>query len=96
MWGVLLLIAGGWCLSIVSDQRALPWVGMTVASVICGFVALGWLRAARVGLTSPQVMLLLGTLGMVGGLWLDARAGGFLTLTSLCLAGSGDFSSTVK
>ena len=47
-------------------------------------------------MTAPQVMLLLGALGMVAGLWLDARAGGFSVLASLCLADPGDIFGTLR
>ena len=94
--GLLLLLACSWQLATVSDERAAAWAGVTAVSIIFGFAALGWLRPARIGMTAPQVMLLLGALGMVGGLWLDARAGGFSMLASLCLAGSDDFFGTLR
>jgi hypothetical protein len=93
---LLLLIAWGWQLASVSDENATAWAGVTVASIICGFAALGWLRSARVGITAPQAMLLLGALGMVGGLWIDARAGGISVLASLCLADPGDLFGTLR
>jgi hypothetical protein len=93
---LLLLLAWSWQLAAVGDERATAWAGVTAVSIIGGFAALGWLRPARVGITAPQVMLLLGALGMVGGLWLDARAGGFSVLASLCLADSGDFFATLR
>jgi len=94
--GLLLLLAWSWQLAAVGDERAAAWAGVTAVSIISGFAALGWMRPARIGMTAPQVMLLLGALGMVGGLWLDARAGGFSMLASLCLADSGDFFSTLR
>ena len=94
--GLLLLVASSWQLAAVSDEGATAWAGVTAISIICGFAALGWLRPARIGMTAPQVMLLLGALGMVGGLWLDARAGGFSVLASLCLAEHGDFFATLR
>ena len=94
--GLLLLLAGSWRLAAISDESAMAWAGVTAVSIICGFAALGWLRPARVGMTAPQIMLLLGALGMVGGLWLDARAGGFSGLASLCLANSSDFFGTLR
>jgi hypothetical protein len=72
------------------------WGELTVAATVSGSIALGWLRPARVGLTAPQVMLLLGAVGMVGGLACDARAGGFAQLASVCLGGSGDFFATLR
>jgi hypothetical protein len=94
--GLLLLLAWSWQLAAVGDERATAWAGVTAVSIVCGFAALGWLRPARIGMTAPQVMLLLGALGMVGGLWLDARAGGFSVLASLCLADNGDFFRTLR
>ena len=94
--GLLILLAWSWQLATVSDDHATAWAGVTAVSIICGFAALGWMRPARIGMTAPQVMLLLGALGMVGGLWFDARSGGFSVLASLCLADSGDFFSTLR
>lgn len=93
---LLLLLAWSWQLATIGGEGATAWAGVTAVSIICGFGALGWLRPARIGMTAPQVMLLLGALGMVGGLWLDARAGGFTTLAALCLADSGDFFATLR
>jgi hypothetical protein len=94
--GLLLLLAESWRLAAISDESATAWAGVTAVSIICGFAALGWLRPARVGMTAPQIMLLLGALGMVGGLWLDARAGGFSVLASLCLADHSDVFATLR
>jgi hypothetical protein len=94
--GLLLLLAWSWQTATVGDERATAWAGVTAVTIICGFAALGWMRPARIGMTAPQVMLLLGALGMVAGLWLDARAGGFSLLASLCLADSGDFIATLR
>jgi hypothetical protein len=93
--GLLLLVGWSWQLAAVGGERAAAWAGLTAVSIVCGFAALGWMRPARIGMTAPQVMLLLGALGMVGGLWLDARAGGFALLATLCLADSGDFFGTL-
>lgn len=95
-FSLLLLVACSWRMAAVGDEGATAWAGVTAVSIICGFAALGWLRPARIGMTAPQVMLLLGALGMVGGLWLDARTGGFSVLASLCLAGSGDIFATLR
>jgi len=59
-------------------------------------VALGWLRSPRVAITAPQIMLLLGAVGMVAGLAYDERSGGFTALVSLCQAGRGDFFGTMR
>ena len=93
--GLLLLLAWSWQLAPIGDQYATAWAGVTVVSIICGFAALGWMRPARIGMTAPQVMLLLGAIGMVGGLWLDARDGSFSVLASLCLADNGDLFRTL-
>lgn len=60
------------------------WAALGLALVLAGLLALARLRPARGGLTSPQWMLLLGAVGMVGGMALDARSGGVDTLASLC------------
>jgi hypothetical protein len=60
------------------------WAALGVALVLAGLLALGRLRPARGGLTSPQWMLLLGAAGMVAGLALDAYAGGLETIAALC------------
>jgi hypothetical protein len=94
--GLLALLGGAWQLTAVPGQHETSWAELTVLAIISGFVALGWLRSARVGMTAPQVMLLLGALGMVGGLAYDARSGGFAEAAALCRAGSGDFVGTMR
>jgi hypothetical protein len=94
--GLLALMGCAWFFTATVNARDLIWAELTVASTLAGLVALGWLRSARVGLTAPQVMLLLGAAGMVGGLAVDARSGGFDALATLCLAGSGDFLATMR
>jgi len=93
---LLALVAWAWRLAAVSDAHQVLWVQITVGAVLAGFAALGWLRSARVGMTAPQIMLLLGALGMVGGLAHDEQAGGFTALASLCRAGPGEFASTLR
>jgi len=93
---LLVLLAGAWRLAAVGDRHEALWVQLTVAAILGGYVALGWLRSARVGLTAPQVMLLLGAAGMVGGLAFDEHTGGFTALVSLCQAGTGDFVGTMR
>jgi hypothetical protein len=51
----------------------MQWIGLAAASVALGMAALGWMRPRRVGLTSPQAMLLLGAAGMLLGLAADSR-----------------------
>jgi hypothetical protein len=94
--GLLALVGCAWRLIAAGDERDIIWVELTVAATVSGCAALGFLRSARVGITAPQVMLLLGAAGMVGGLACDAHAGGFDALASLCLAGSGDFLGTLR
>jgi len=94
--GLLALVGCAWQLIAAGDGRDLLWAELTVAATVGGCVALGWLRSSRVGLTAPQVMLLLGAAGMVGGLACDARAGGFDALASVCLAGPGNFAGTLR
>jgi ABC-type glycerol-3-phosphate transport system permease component len=93
---LLALIGCAWLFTATRDPHDAVWAELTVAVTFAGLVALGWLRSARVVLTAPQVMLLLGAAGMVGGLAIDARAGGFATLATLCLANSGDFMATMR
>jgi hypothetical protein len=70
------------------------WAALGVALILAGLLALARLRPARGGLTSPQWMLLLGAVGMLAGLAVDARAGGLGTLSSLC-AGRPDLGAMV-
>jgi hypothetical protein len=63
---------------------AAAWAALGLALVLAGLLALARLRPARGGLTSPQWMLLLGCIGMLLGLALDARAGGLAVLAALC------------
>jgi hypothetical protein len=73
-------------------MTAIAWGALGVVLVLGGLLALARLRPARGGLTSPQWMLLLGTLGMGGGMALDAHFGGLETLAALC-AGPADLGS---
>ena len=65
-------------------MSATGWLALGLALILAGLLALGRLRPARGGLTSPQWMLLLGALGMGGGLLLDTRQGGLETIAALC------------
>jgi hypothetical protein len=94
--GLLALMGCAWLFTATLNARDLVWVELTVVSTVAGLVALGWLRSTRVGLTAPQVMLMLGAAGMVGGLAWDSQAGGFDTLATLCLASSGDLLATLR
>ena len=86
----LFLVVLAWsCQSIVYSQPgdALQMV-RTGGAVLLGAAALDWLRPPRLGLTSPQAMLLLGAIGMVLGLMVDSHAMRLELLAGLCgLAG---------
>jgi hypothetical protein len=94
--GLLALVVWAWQLTVMRDDLEVGWVAVTFAVVAAGFVALGWLRSTRVGMTAPQIMLLLGACGMVAGLACDAQAGGFAALASVCLQRQGDFPATLR
>lgn len=70
------------------------WAALGAALVLAGLLALARLRPARGGLTSPQWMLLLGTVGMLAGLAADAGEGGLETLAALC-SGPADLAGMV-
>lgn len=93
---LLVLVACAWRVAGVIDEHQIAWAAATVAVIVAGYAALGWLRSARVGITAPQAMLLLGAAGMVGGLAYDEQTGGFAGLVSLCMAGSGDLLATLR
>ena len=76
-------------------MSAAAWAAVGVALVLAGLLVLAWLRPGRGGLTSPQWMLLLGAVGMLAGLAVDAREGGLATLASLC-AGPRDLAGMVS
>jgi len=80
-----------WQLRVMQEGRELMWLAVTALSVLSGFAALGWLRPARVGITAPQAMLLLGTLGMLCGLTWDTRGVGLEALASLCAVRAPDW-----
>jgi hypothetical protein len=93
---LLLLLASGW--KVAAGGTGAPdaaWLVLTAVSILGGFAALGWLRPATVGVTAPQLMLLLGAAGMVLGLAFDARAGRFAALAALCLSAPVDLPGTV-
>jgi hypothetical protein len=62
-----------------------PWAALGVALILAGLLALARLRPSRGGLTSPQWMLLLGCVGMLAGMAVDAQvSGGLASLSALC------------
>lgn len=88
---VVLGAAWWWQLAAIQHAQELVWLAVTAFSVLTGFVALGWLRPARVGITAPQAMMLLGTLGMLGGLAIDVQRAGLDAIASMCAASAPDF-----
>ena len=88
---VVLGLAWWWQLAALQQPRELIWLGVTAFSVLTGFVALGWLRPARVGVTAPQAMMLLGTIGMLGGLAFDVERAGLAAIASMCASSGPDF-----
>ena len=89
-----LLVLGAawwWQLAALREPRELVWLAVTAFSVLTGFVALGWLRPARVGITAPQAMMLLGTLGMLTGLAFDVQRAGLAAIASMCVSRAPDF-----
>lgn len=87
-WGpTLLLLAAAWGVQTAAGAPDAVSLLLNGAAVLAGCAALGWLRPALVGITAPQAMMLLSTLGMVAGLGWDARNAGLATLASLCFPG---------
>ena len=93
---VVLGAAWWWQLAALREASELPWLALTAFSVLSGFVALGWLRPARVGITAPQAMMLLGTLGMLAGLALDVQRAGLEAIASMCAAQAPDFLAVAR
>jgi len=93
---VVLGLAWWWQLGAVQQPRELIWLAVTAFSVLTGFVALGWLRPARVGITAPQAMMLLGTAGMLAGLGLDVQRAGLDAIASMCAASAPDFLAVAR
>jgi hypothetical protein len=93
---VVLGLAWWWQLAALQEPRELVWLAVTAFSVLTGFVALGWLRPARVGITAPQAMMLLGTVGMLGGLWLDVQRAGLAAIASMCATSAPDFLAVAR
>ena len=93
---VVLGLAWWWQLAALQQARELVWLGVTAFSVLSGFVALGWLRPARVGITAPQAMMLLGTVGMLAGLALDVQRAGLAAIASMCLASGPNFLAVAR
>jgi hypothetical protein len=93
---IVLAAAWWWQLVAIREAHELVWLAVTAFSVLTGFVALGWLRPARVGITAPQAMMLLGTLGMLGGLTLDVQRAGLDAIASMCAASAPDFLAVAR
>jgi len=99
MAGSALVVLGAawwWQLAALQQPKDLVWLAVTAFSVLTGFVALGWLRPARVGITAPQAMMLLGTLGMLAGLAIDVHNAGLAAIASMCAASAPDFLSVAR
>jgi len=75
-------------------MNASAWAAVGVVFIALGLLALARLRPARGGLNSPQWMLLLGAIGMLAGMAVDAHSGGLETVAALC-AGQGDLGAMV-
>jgi hypothetical protein len=93
---VVLGLAWWWQLAALQQPRELIWLGVTAFSVLTGFVALGWLRPALVGITAPQAMMMLGTIGMLGGLAIDVHRAGLAAIASMCAASGPDFLAVAR
>jgi hypothetical protein len=93
---VVLGAAWWWQLAALQEARELVWLAVTAFSVLTGFVALGWLRPARIGITAPQAMMLLGTLGMLAGLSIDVQRAGLAAIASVCAAQAPDFLAVAR
>ena len=65
-------------------MTGLHWIGLAAVAVALGMAALGWMRPRRVGITSPQAMLLLGAAGMAAGLAADAHAVPLAAIAAIC------------
>jgi len=89
-------LAWWWQLAALEEARELVWLAVTGFSVLTGFVALGWLRPTRVGITAPQAMMLLGTVGMLAGLALDVQRAGLAAVAALCTASAPDFLAVAR
>ena len=94
----LLVLGATWWWQLASIQGVgdLVWLAVTAFSVLSGFVALGWLRVTRVGITAPQAMMLLATLGMLGGLALDVQRAGLAAIASMCATSAPDFLAVAR
>jgi hypothetical protein len=93
---VVLGLAWWWQIAALQQPRELIWLGVTAFSVLTGFAALGWLRPARVGITAPQAMMLLGTVGMLGGLAFDVQRAGLAAIASMCASSGPDFFAVAR
>jgi len=93
---VVLAAVWSWQLGVLQDADELGWLALTAFSVLSGFVALGWLRPARVGITAPQAMMLLGTAGMLAGLSIDVQRAGLAAIASMCAARAPDFIAVAR
>lgn len=93
---VVLGAVWAWQLAALQDAHDFAWLALTAFSVLSGFAALGWLRPARVGITAPQAMMLLGTAGMLAGLSIDVHRAGLAAIAAMCAARAPDFIAVAK
>ena len=89
-------LAWWWQLAALREAWELVWLMVTAISVLSGFVALGWLRVTRVGITAPQAMMLFGALGMLGGLSIDIQNAGLAAIASMCASSTPDFFAVAR
>ncbi len=69
---------------MVTDLPALSILAWALAGVAAGWLALGWVRPRRQGVSPPHVMLALGFAGMLLGLLFDLRQAGAAQLGAVC------------
>ena len=66
------------------DLPSLSILAWAVPGVAAGWLALGWVRPRRQGVSPPHVMLALGFAGMLLGLLFDLRHAGAAQLGAVC------------
>jgi len=96
-YATVVLLVLIWSCAAFGFLRPVDSVQMLCAggAVLLGAVALGWLRPARVGVTAPQAMLLLGAIGMLLGLLVDSPAQ-LVLLAAVCGPANDDLWSMMQ
>ncbi len=69
---------------MATDLPMLSLLAWAVPGVAAGWLALGWVRPQRQGVSPPHVMLALGFAGMLLGLLFDLHRAGAAQLGSVC------------